>query len=188
MFDCAASSLKNNIKSGNLAATQANEKAPYMVRPSDAERFLRATPGIASKFHPAAERAVADPGQISAAPKVEAPEQAEDSAHPAHVNSAQPTATPEVELTAAGPVAAELAPVPKVETPAATPSKPEKTDSPSAEPDAKRRRRRRGKGGSSSLSTPHSPTILKALVGTTPRERLRITACLNELAALVASA
>jgi hypothetical protein len=187
MSDCAVSSLKNNIKSGNLAATQANDKAPYMVRPSDAERFLRATPGIASKFHPAAEKAVADPGQTPATPKVKAPEQAKDLAGPTHVNSAQAAAIPEVDVTAAEPVAAETAPAPKVETPTVAPSDPKKTDSPAAEPDSKRRRRRRrGKGGSSSQSAPHSPPFLKALVGTTPQERLRITACLNELAALVA--
>ncbi len=207
-FGCAASSLKNNIKSGNLVATQTNEKAAYMVRPSDAERFLRDTPGIASKFHPSAKKQIpADPGKTMAVPAKQSPKKptvsvnpsealaAEDSSAATVDSSAEPTPTEEAipsgkdEHHSAADVTAANHKATQSET---DPSDPSGAGTPQAGNGGKRRRpRRRGKRGGSEKSPDKSenpPVFLKALTGTSPQERLRITACLNELASLVASA
>lgn len=190
-FDCAASSLKNNIKTGKLAATQVNEKAPYMVRLSDVERFLRDTPGIASIFHPAGDKAAGAMTAQTAGPA---------SIEPAKLDKAQDKKSSATEASVMQPsrahaaVAADSA---KPANQAADHSQlthgPDAQSEPSTHTAAdglkRRRRRRRGKGGGESPTTAGiQPPVLKALAGTTPKERLRITACLTELLRLVASA
>lgn len=65
---------------------------------------------------------------------------------------------------------------------------------PAAKTGKRRRNRRRGKGGDKGLGKPVAevsgshPLFLKTLQGATPQERLRVIACLNELAGMVASA
>ena len=172
-FACAASSLKNNIKSGKLAAIQTGEKAPYMVRLFDVERFLRATPGIVSNFHPAASKST--PGDDKPAPDDEAFKDCQQSAakapaiataennHPVDTVDAHepPTLVPDVQVS------------------------PHKQ----ASETRVKRRRRRGKGGAGSPSIiVNQQPMLKALAGTTPEVRLRITACLTEFLGLVALA
>jgi hypothetical protein len=187
-YDCAASSLKNNIKSGKLAATQTDEKAPYMVRPSDVERFLRDTPGIASTFHPAPkpapaadEPASADEtpaamtGQEAGSPTSKAPGGGQELAIESALSAA-------AETSGSGDTAVEHA--------ARVPDAHSKPSAQTAEGGSKRRRRRRrGKGGAGTPTpTGIQQPVLKALAGTTPQERLRLTACLTELLGLVASA
>lgn len=183
-FDCAWTSLKNNIKSGKLAATQANEKAPYMVRLADVEAFLRATPGIVSIFHPAGAKAAAT-----------------ETAYSPTVNKADDELADTATISATQPVAASAAhanqPVGAAASREGQACQNQETvvaplDSPEAQTGSskRRRRRRRGKGNAVKPSAASSiqPPALKALAGTTPQERLRITACLTELLGLVASA
>lgn len=53
-FKCSVHSLKDNVKSGRLPSLKAAATAPYLVKPSIAEKFLRATPTVRSIFHPGA--------------------------------------------------------------------------------------------------------------------------------------
>jgi hypothetical protein len=191
-FECAASSLKNNIKSGKLAATQTGEKAPYMVRLSDAERFLRATPGIASIFHPADSKSTAAPAskppsadeasqvltrQKAACPESQEAGEGQESKAATSSNVAADTVNPND--TSAD--RKQLAPVTDAQADPSTHTVPVGGK--------RRRRRRRGKGGGGSPAPAGiQQPVLKALAGTTPQERLRITACLTELVGLVASA
>jgi len=183
MFGCASSSLKNNIKTGNLPGMKAGVKAPFMVHPSDVERFLRSTPGIASNFHPAKGKT-----------------------HESKILTSQARVPGDEFLKAPESKACEESPLPALPAKKSEPAKdPQKTESspPNVAPPIasagedhatqphpkRRRRRRRGKGGK--VEAPRDPgsepLTLKALAGTTPQERLRLTACLNELASLVAS-
>jgi hypothetical protein len=190
-FACAASSLKNNIKSGKLPAIQSGENAPYMVRLADVERFLRDTPGIASIFHPAAKKsagAMTGKTVASGGNEPAMPEMTSDSESPTTEKSvAQPIQThPLVEAASAKPgnEAVEQSQSAHVPDPL-----PEPSTQPGGDGTKRRRRRRRGKGGGKNPAIPSlRQPVLKALAGTTPQERLRITACLNELAGLVASA
>jgi hypothetical protein len=143
------------------------------VRPSDVERFLRATPGIVSIFHPGTGKpAATETGDPPSASKVDS-EQPRVVKAPT-VESAEPTAD-----------AMKTAPV---EEATAADSK-ESASTQAADATKRRRRRRRGKGGAGSPTpTGIQAPVLKALAGTTPKERLRITACLTELLGLVALA
>ncbi|MFT6862745.1 MAG: hypothetical protein ACJAVK_001304 [Akkermansiaceae bacterium] len=169
-FDCAVSSLKNNIKSGKLSAQQENPKSPFMARLADVERFLRETPGIASCFHP---KKKIEPESISS--------EAETSVESELPTTGGAADTPFKDVT-----------VPNEEN--AIHSN-ENSDNcipnPVDTPPAKRRRnRRRGKGGGGAGSSSGSlqAPVLKALDGASPTERLRVIACLNEIATIVASA
>lgn len=203
-FECAASSLKYNIKHGKLPAYQENAMAPYMVRLSDVERFLRETPGVASMFYPKSN----PPGEIKDGPSLTGLiDEREDQSPPS-----SPDTSGKSEMPPVGAKEIETNP-PAVQTPAdgvvagakrehkALDGKQITADadgqanpSTQAPPDGikrrRRRRRGRGKGGVGNLvpSAEPQPLFLKALAGTTPKERLRLTACLNELAGLVASA
>ena len=189
MFQCAASSLKNNIKANKLVATKAAATAPFMVRPSVAERLLRETPGIASVFHPG-NSVGADPKQPDAITQ-SAPVAIRVSPPPAQPMVVHMKASEASPVTRAVKVAIQDKPV-QVQQPvaqAATP--PDEDGGPETRATKKRRHRRRGKGGGLGQSVPAAavrPPFLKALDGTTPAERLRIMACLNELAGLVALA
>ena len=182
-YQCAVCSLKNNIKSGKLAATQENKKAPYMARPSDVEAFLRATPGIVSVFHPA--------GKKPAATEAMNPPRANK---PDYEPSDTATISPMRSVTASEGHGNQPSVV--VESREGQACQNQETfvahlDSPKAQfGSSKRRRRRRGKGDGAtpSIASSTQPPVLKALAGTTPQERLRITACLTELLCLVASA
>ncbi len=190
-YCCAASSLKNNIKSGKLPATQSGEKAAYLVRLSDVERFLRETPGIASIFHPAAEKpAGAMTGKTAVSGGIEPakPEvTSDDKSSVTEASVAQPIhAHPPVVAGSAKPESEAVDHSPSAHVPD---PKPEPTGHDAGNGNKRRRRRRRGKGGGKNPAIPSlRQPVLKALAGTTPQERLRITACLNELAGLVASA
>jgi hypothetical protein len=188
IYQCAASSLKHNVKSGKLPATQAGPTAPYMANTVDVERLLRDTPGIASVFHPKRgtpkDRKLAD---VCTQPT------------PAICHAALHTADPiTMQVQSAeglpAPQAVPIVPASKTtqaQSPVAQVAQPPDAKGRSETSSTKRRRRRRGKGGGLGKSHPLvavQPFILKALDGTTPAERLRIMACLNELAGLVASA
>lgn len=190
-YDCAASSLKNNIKCGKLAAAQTDEKAPYMVRPSDVERFLRDTPGIASIFHPAATKpapAADEPASADETSAVIKDQNAESPKSKAlgdgQESAAEAASTAAAETSGSDNAAVEHGP-PSLCLDAHANLSPQ-----TAEGGIKRRRRRRrGKGGAgSSPPAGIQQPVLKALAGTTPQERLRLTACLTELLGLVASA
>lgn len=190
-FDCAASSLKNNIKSGKLAATQTNEKAPYMVRYSDVDRFLRDTLGIASIFHPAASNpapAAAEPASADETSAVMTGQEAESPT--SKVAGGGHESAAEAALTAAAETSGSDATAVDHGSPARVPDVHANPSAQTAEGGTKRRRRRRrGKGGAGSPTpTGIQQPVLKALAGTTPQERLRLTACLTELLGLVASA
>lgn len=161
-FHCVTSSLKNNIKSGKLPAFQENSKAPYRVHPAEVERFLRTSPGIASIFHPKA--VTTGKSHTEAAAKEAVQEDGLARATEAVVESPDNKDAGQAKLNESEGKQTAVATKP-------------------------RRRRRRGKGGTgqqhASIANPH---ILKALAGTSPEERLRITACLTELLGLVASA
>lgn len=188
-FECAWTSLKNNIKSSKLAATQAGVKAPYMVRPSDVERFLRATPGIASIFHPADSKPIPSVSQLPSATdmspvmthqKSERPESQETgkgkkskSTAPSNVAAAADNSN---DSSGDG---KQLSPVSVAQEDSSTQPAPV---------GGKRNRRGRGKGGRSPAPCGIQQPVLKALAGTTPQDRLRITACLTALVGLVASA
>jgi hypothetical protein len=183
-FDCAASSLKNNIKAKKLLASQAGEKSPFMVRLCDVDRFLRDTPGIASKFHPRN----GEVGDCSPAPVVTPP-----------LAATAPAALPDAPTVIVPSEAAVVPPSPVVRRPDAIGEpasscvaevlpKADGPDAPTPQNQPKRRRRRRGKGGSGQTSPPVQTSFVKALDGVSPEIRLKLTACLNELAAIVASA
>ena len=173
MFSCASSSLKNNIKSKKLAATKENEKDPYYVRPSDVERFLRATPGIVSIFHP-------DKGKLAATETGDPPSASKADSEQPHVVKAQT-------VESAEPTADAMKTASVTEATAADFK--ESASTQAADATKRRRRRHRGKGGAGSpTSNGIQAPVLKALAGTTPKERLRITACLTELLGLVALA
>jgi hypothetical protein len=184
MFECAVSSLKNNIKSGKLPATQENKKAPYMVRPSDVETFLRATPGIVSVFHPAGTKPAAT--ETTNPPTANKPD--DEPADTATISPAQSVAASAGHGNQPAGVAEsrEGQACQNQETVVAP------LDSPKAQTGSNKRRRRRRHGkadaGKPSIASSTQPMVLKALAGTTPQERLRITACLTELLGLVASA
>ena len=176
-YICAASSLKNNIKANKLSATQENPKAPYMVRLSEVAHFLRETPGIVSIFHPKSGDTIRE--ATHAAPVPETIEQPSDTASP----------PPSPDNAPYHPM--QTQPTPKSADDAALrPSQAERVDvEPVAKNGKRRRNRRRGKGGIASTYIPTAnQRLLKTLVGATPQERLRVIACLNELAGLIASA
>lgn len=192
-FQCASSSLKNNIKDGKLAGTKESEKAPFKVRRGDAERFLRDTPGIASRFHPKnSMQPVKDGpsltgllkdndgggdtgGEASGEPET-MPSAVEGAAAATPVATAARVDACEPDPTA---TAIERPPVP--ETPAVVPS--------AANKRKRRRRRSRGAKPQAQNEVPEFGLRLqKALEGTSAEERLRLTVCLKELAGIVASA
>lgn len=182
-FDCAVCSLKNNIKSSKLAATKADIKAPYMVRPSLVERFLRDTPGIKSKFHPKS------PGISTMAAATEpvptAPNGQPPTLKPPALSEVTPNPSdPVIVTTKSQPVESNRVNSFKTPLPIVTADSEQESSGP------KRRRRRRGKGGGGNppVATSLQPVALNALAGMTLQERLRITACLTELIGLVASA
>jgi hypothetical protein len=177
-FDCAASSLKNNIKSGKLPAEQETPKSPYIVRLADVERFLRETPGIASRLHPKE-----NPKPESKGPEVES------STEPDPVTTEAPTDPPFHK----GAVSKEENVTPskqEVDNAAANTSVSQSPKPPPKPPLKRRRNRRRGKGGGGAgpPSGVQRDLVLKALDGASPTERLRVIACLNEIATIVASA
>jgi hypothetical protein len=202
---CYHGTLKNNIKNGNLPASQAGPKAPYLVRLSDVEKLLRNSPGIASIFHPA-KSAASVASQPEAHDADSTPDAANGDQQATAAADVEPALVPLPEAVIAShtipDVAAPAAKVaPKVSAPAHNAdakdaSAPESSQggavSPQSGDGGKRRRpRRRGKRRGAGISADNvetSPVFLKALTGTSPQERLRITACLNELASLVASA
>lgn len=173
-FECAWTSLKNNIKSHKLPALQEGDRAPYMVRLSDVECFLRATPGIASMFHPAGAKVAAnDTEHPPTVAKVDAGQQHEIKAQPAEL------AEPAVSTIKTSPVE---------DAPSAAPQIADSTQVVAVAKRRRPRRRRRKGGNSESPITPCTQLpVLKALADTTPQDRLRVVACLNELAGLVAS-
>lgn len=202
-FGCAASSLKSNIKSDKLSAVQDDPKAPYMVKPSLVEAFLRETPGINSIFHPRNQEKVTRELPLENPPPDTTPPSSTSKTAKISVTE-KATTTPTV-----------LSPPPEDKQAAPLIDKPIKPDSPSTAAHLEStsasgletsvapsisdhgtrspRKRRRGKGrgkrttssGNSVAPAPYQR--LKALEGTSPGERLRITACLTELANLVAS-
>ena len=186
-YQCAASSLKNNIKAGRLPAVQENEKAAYLVCPSEVEKFLKETKGIASIFHPSDASPAATEGQ---------PPQATDTPKPpAEPKPVQVTPSAHDADSSESTTANEADAVPKESCPRADSATADATDPPESEQDGKpRRKRRRGKrrgkgtGNGSTFSPSVQQATLQALAGTTVEDRLRLTACLNELASLVASA
>jgi hypothetical protein len=211
-FQCAASSLKNNIKSAKLAATQSGEKAPYMVRLSDVERFLRDTPGIASIFHPAtnaesadivAEAPSATPTSAAPAPAVTLPPVREPTSGVATAPPAKQAVPTRKEFAGGFPFPDEGAvpPNPATVSRQRASTQEEAHTTPAPPPDAtnerspKRRRRNRGRGrglgagvGVPPESSGMGARFISLLAGTTPGERLKLMACLNELSAMVASA
>lgn len=178
-YDCAPSSLKSNIKNNSLPAEQENEKSAYMVRPSEVERFLRDRPGIKSKFH-------TKPEETPTETLLESEPKANDEGTIQDKTPARPTI--DKDLVTPDPV------VP-VATPKQEHSQPSNASVSGVEEQQvenkgkRRRQRRRGKrdGDQRPEGTHTKPLILRALCGTTDKERLRITACLNELASIVAS-
>jgi len=175
-FYCAVSSLKNNIKTDKLPATQENPKAAYIVSLSDVERFLRATPGIVSIFHPKSGVVRGEMSDVPPLADVEQPSQ--DAADVPPDNVVSHFASPDASAPQGGsplstqpPKPQAVGPVPPVNA-------------------GKRRRRRRGKGGvGAQLGTTGTQSLLLGnLVGASPQERLRVVAVLNELAGIIASA
>jgi len=195
-FECAASSLKYNIKHGKLLAYQENAMAPYMVRLSDVERFLRVTPGVESMFYPKRKKdglsltGLIDKPDDKNPPSPPDPSGELQTPHVGHKKPETKPSTAHPTQTTAD-VSVDTA---KLENQALDQKHPAgDTDSSTQAPadgTKRRRRRRRGKSGDGNrLATAElQPLVLKTLAGTTPQERLRITACLNELAGLVASA
>ena len=181
----AASSLKNNIKAGRLPAVQENEKAAYMVRPSEVEKFLKATKGIASIFHPSDARpttAEGQPAQATDVSKLPAEPKSVEVTHSNH--DADPSESTEDNGIGA---------TPKESCPQADTGTADADDTSAYGRDGTpRRKRRRGKKRSKGKGNTFSPSVqqatFQALAGATVEERLRLTACLNELASLVASA
>jgi hypothetical protein len=170
-FGALSETLKKNIKAGKLPALQKDSKSPYLVNLSDVEKLLRDTPGIASIFHPAACVVLETPMTLGT-----------EAGHAAALG--QGTGADELPARPAPVAAAAVAEPLTNGTPAA---KPTGTDGPPEGSGRKRRPRHRGKGRSGQPQIPDRPLFLTALAGTTPSERLKITACLNELAAMVAS-
>ena len=181
-----------------------------MVEPSVAEAFLRNNPGIASVFHPEA-KAKSPAGAKPSTLKAEA------NVRPLQTSEVTPQA-PTCDAgdhTVPGPVAAEQAPdtqtaehrehLGDLPIPASLKPPPGGGKDRSANRQAvsagplesgcrreggkrKRRRRRRGHPVITQEWRGTTGPFLKALEGTSPQERLRIMACLNELAGMVASA
>lgn len=179
-YQCYLGTLKNNVRNGRLQALQEGPNAPYLVKPSDVEKLLRETPGIASIFHPAGSR----PAKTTH-PKAQQPE-------PKKVEPASTaTSKHEPKIDTSTPAKAErCSAVDRPVTEGGNASTPV-SDTPQSSHPRKRRRRGRGRGKSGAVqSNPSSvkSLALRALNGSSPEERLRITACLNELASLVASA
>lgn len=188
--ECAASSLKYNIKHGKLPATQEGSTSPYMVRRTDVERLLRENPNIVSKFHPRPSSPaevkdgpsltglIDDPGKADPMPPSKKPTTSEKTPVKPPVKPDDSTSLP-ARQKSAEPLVAQ----PQVDPDSAIAAEPEPVGR------KRRRSRRRGRGGNGQQPSASDlpPTALKALAGTTPKERLRITACLNELAGLVAS-
>jgi hypothetical protein len=208
-FQCAASSLKNNIKSGKLAGTQSGEKAPYMVRLSDVGRFLHNASSIASVFHPATnaepaetviESPSATPTSAATAPAMTLPPVREPTCGVATAPSAPPAVPTRFEHAGGFPFPDECEASPKPATVSrqrASTQEEAHTTPPDAtnERSPKRRRRNRGRGrglgagvGVSPESSGMGARFISLLAGTTPGERLKLMACLNELSAMVASA
>lgn len=173
---CAVSSLKNNIKANKLPATQENPKAAYMVRLSDVERFLSATPGIESIFHPKTGGVHSETSDAPPPADVAQPSQEAVAVTPDSVVSHD--SSPGVSAPQGG------------GAPSPQPPKQETADPMPPVNAGKRRRRRRGKGGAGAQpgTTGTQSLLLKNLVGASPQERLRVVAVLNELAGIVASA
>jgi hypothetical protein len=188
-YQCAASSIKNNIKANKLAATKAAPTAPFMVLLPDVERLLRNTPGIASMFHPG-DATRLDRKQPDATTQ-SAPVPTPVVPHPALPLVVQMKVSEAPPVTRALKVAIQDKPAQVQQPVAQAATRPDADGGPETRATKKRRLRRRGKGGGLGQPLPAvaaRPPFLKALDGTTPAERLRIMACLNELAGLVASA
>lgn len=185
-YECAASSLKHNIKCGKLPATQENPQSAYLVRLSDVEHFLSSTPGIVSAFHPKTIKStVAETGQPTCASAVineptgagmESPCQPAETVADHGKQSIRTTDLSVEDNDCRHGTAA----VSQEGTEPKTSGR-------------KKRRRRRNRGHVKSAATHEesataSAPFMKILANATPEERFKIMACLNELATMVASA
>ncbi|MGL5017512.1 MAG: hypothetical protein ACRDBP_05225 [Luteolibacter sp.] len=210
-FKCYHGTLKNNVKNGNLPAVQKDPKSPYLVRLSDVEKLLRATPAIDSNLHP--REPLADESNVAATPE-SGPASPHGTELPCGVESAAPAATSAQQNAAAARVASCPSNVPIARSSGDCPDAAFLTaelivsekagdlktissvseDSAASSSDGgqkKRRRRNRGRGKSNALSQDSATATLsslKSLAGTTPQERLKFMACLSEFFAQVASA
>lgn len=183
-FLCAASSLKNNAKTGKLKATRTSPTAPFMVTLSDVEGFLKNTPGIKSIFHSGAQEPTT-PHQSMA--------EHSDTTAAAIAQSPPPT---EIETTTAAVDTLNDAHTGKSLQPETT-SEPAKQHPTTqhvlneSSSDTKHRRKRRRRKNHQNNSPSHlpddSPALFKTLQGATAAERLRFTALLNEFCQLIAT-
>ena len=200
-FDVYPGTLKNNIKQGKLPAQQENQKAAYFVKTDDVEKLLRTTPGIKSMFYPRESSAsVSDVAHVTGATSDNDPDgQTADAGNTAvavNVSAEPPTVAKGSSSNALNlnhdrnnaRLDNKQIPVTHGGKQAANQSAETSSD---AVPKKRRRRRHRGRGNSATtheVSASGSAHFMKNLAGTTPGERLKITAFLNELAAMVASA
>lgn len=188
-YQCPATTLRYQIKNQKLAAIQDHPGAPYILRFSDVERLLRDSPKIASVFHPKPSSSHEVEDTSSPAGPLEVPDRGEP--HPVDQqpnNSDKPGVYPSDRSVGVIILDDMRDKCSKIPDDSETQSDPSAEIGPKGTGTKRRRRRRRGKGGGGKpLAAEVHSLALKALTGTTPQERLRITACLNELAGLVAS-
>ncbi len=183
-FGCAASSLKNNIKGNKLPALQNDPKAAFLVRPSEVERFLRATPAIASVFHPKTAEESSGTGE-SAQPPLEPAAEGRQHA----IDQSRKTVEVETKGSPAVEAGAETSAPPAGASAFSLEGQGDSESRNTDEGRKRRRQRRRGRGNSGPREIRDDESLpVKRLVGISSKERLKIIACLNELAALVASA
>jgi hypothetical protein len=171
-FKCSVHSLKSNVKSGRLPSMKAAGTAPYLVRPSAVEKFLRETSAVRSIFHPGhpsqAANSVSDSHPAAPAPDGPAPEPVSEPAEPTLPPSdiRDPASARAVALR-------EEATHPPDETP----------------PEQKRKRNRRGRR-KKAVAAGHAPSPqatpeLKKLAMLSERERSKFAAVLHEILGLI---
>lgn len=199
-FQVYHGTLKSNIKHGKLPAQQENPKAAYLVKSADVEKLLRTTPGIKSMFHPAACAAT----ESDIAPVTGATPDNDHSGQATDVGNTAVAVEAAAKSSTVAKASSTNAPNSKADKNcAARGSKPmpvtevniqHEVRNPEIQSDGhpkKRRRRSRGRGKSTTtheMSATVSTPFMKILAKTTPGERLTLMGCLNELAAMVASA